>query len=99
MALARQSMQSLARCASGLRSFAAPVRSAHFEVPVADNRRPDSVDGTSRRAFTYAMFAGGGIFGAHVAKTMVNDFLDTMSMSADVKALAQVEVDLGGIPE
>jgi len=96
MMAARQSVRA---CTSGLSRFAVPARAAHFNVPVADNRRSDDVSSTSRRAFTYALFAGGGIVGAHVAKTLVNDFLDTMSMSADVKALAQIEVDLGTVPE
>ena len=43
--------------------------------------------------------AGMGITGVHVGKNMLVDFLSTMSASADVLALAKIEVDLDNIPE
>merc|ERR1712146_89557 len=52
----------------------------------------------SRRAFTYLMGAGGAIATAQLAKSMVQDFLDTMSASADVLAMAKMEVNLDDIP-
>lgn len=47
-------------------------------------RRPSSgVPGTdaSRKAFTYVLAGGVGVVGAHTAKNIVQDFLDTMSTS------------------
>jgi ubiquinol-cytochrome c reductase iron-sulfur subunit len=40
-----------------------------------------------------------GIISASVAKSSVTGFLETMAASADVLALAKVEVELGAIPE
>ncbi|EGD82354.1 Rieske iron sulfur protein [Salpingoeca rosetta] len=81
------------------------VRFAHIETPSFDNyKRDDSGKDLreadySRRAFTYLLGAGGAVASIHLAKSMVQDFLDTMSASADVLALAKMEVDLSAIPE
>eukprot|EP00048_Salpingoeca_helianthica_P014667 m.222881 g.222881 ORF g.222881 m.222881 type:complete len:213 (+) comp16127_c0_seq1:45-683(+) len=80
-----------------------PSREEHTAVPdFSAYKRASS--GTpegdySRRAFTYAMTAAGALVGAHAAKNVVQDFLATMSASADVLALAKVEIDLSAIPE
>jgi len=51
------------------------------------------------RAFTYTMVGATGVLGAIAAKATVMDFLTNLSASADVLALAKVEVDLSAIPE
>lgn len=56
-------------------------------------------DYESSRAFTYFMVGTTGFLGAAGAKATVTDFLANMSASADVLALAKVEVDLASIPE
>lgn len=53
----------------------------------------------SSRAFTYMMVGATGVLGAIAAKATVIDLLASMSASADVLALAKVEVSLGNIPE
>ena len=53
----------------------------------------------SRRAFTYLMVGAGGFITASAVKSTVVDLLSSMSASADVLALAKVEVDLTAIPE
>ena len=40
-----------------------------------------------------------GLLSASVAKSSVTGFLETMAASADVLAMAKVELELGGIPE
>lgn len=45
------------------------------------------------------MIGSMGIITASVAKSTVTEFLQTMSASADVLALAKVEVELASIPE
>lgn len=76
-------------------------RFAHIDIPdISGYKRSTSGDvdtKVSRRAFTYVMVGGTGIVATHTAKVIVNDFLDTMSMSEDVKALAQLEVELDNI--
>lgn len=62
---------------------------------------PDNVtkDGdVSRRAFTYLVAGGAGFTYAAAAKVAVTDFIDTMNASADVLAMANIEVNLGDIP-
>ena len=54
---------------------------------------------TRNRSVAYAMIGAMGILSASVAKSTVTEFLGTMSASADVLALAKVEVELGSIPE
>jgi ubiquinol-cytochrome c reductase iron-sulfur subunit len=54
---------------------------------------------TTNRALSYAMVGAMGVLSASVAKSTVSEFLGTMSASADVLALAKVEVDLASIPE
>jgi len=51
------------------------------------------------RAFTYFMVGTTGLLTAAGAKATVQDFLSNMSASADVLALAKVEVELASIPE
>ncbi|EJD04403.1 ubiquinol-cytochrome c reductase iron-sulfur subunit [Fomitiporia mediterranea MF3/22] len=50
-------------------------------------------------ALSYFMIGGMGLLSASVAKSTVTEFLGTMSASADVLALAKVEVELASIPE
>ncbi|ESK98228.1 ubiquinol-cytochrome c reductase iron-sulfur subunit [Moniliophthora roreri MCA 2997] len=56
-------------------------------------------DSDSNRTFSYVMVGTMGVLSASVAKSSVTEFLKTMSASADVLALAKVEVDLSTIPE
>lgn len=76
-------------------------------VPSFDEYRRDSCKDAevrssetdlSRRAFTYLMCAGLGVAATHAGKNAALDFLSTMSASADVLAIAKVEVDLTAIP-
>lgn len=53
----------------------------------------------SNRALSYLMVGSLGVLTASVAKSSVTEFLTTLSASADVLALAKVEIDLGAIPE
>ncbi|XP_069698258.1 cytochrome b-c1 complex subunit Rieske, mitochondrial-like [Periplaneta americana] len=86
------------------------VRFAHTDIPVPDfsaYRRKDVQDSTtisraseeSRKSFTYLVIGGGSVVGAYAAKTLVSEFVSSMSASADVLALAKIEIKLGDIPE
>eukprot|EP00056_Hartaetosiga_gracilis_P018639 m.11397 g.11397 ORF g.11397 m.11397 type:complete len:258 (+) comp6900_c0_seq1:52-825(+) len=79
------------------------VRLAHIDHPNFDVYKRDSSNDNEadyqRRAFTYLLGAGTAVAGLQLAKSLVVDFLDTMSASADVLALAKMEVDLASIPE
>eukprot|EP00055_Hartaetosiga_balthica_P011584 m.53111 g.53111 ORF g.53111 m.53111 type:complete len:257 (-) comp7653_c0_seq1:99-869(-) len=78
------------------------VRLAHIDHPNFDSYKRDDASVVEadyqRRAFTYLLGAGTAVAGLQLAKSLVVDFLDTMSASADVLALAKMEVDLSTIP-
>lgn len=59
------------------------------------NNRTES----SNKNFTYFMVGSMGLLSAAGAKSTVESFLSSMSASADVLAMAKVEVKLGAIPE
>ncbi|QRV79811.1 ubiquinol-cytochrome C reductase iron-sulfur subunit [Ceratobasidium sp. AG-Ba] len=94
---------------STARPFAVPTvpgtRSVHTtSVTQRDTQVPDfspyraaSEDGN--RASFYFMIGAMGVLSATAAKSTVTDFLATMSASADVLALAKVEVAMDSIPE
>ncbi|XP_042212273.1 cytochrome b-c1 complex subunit Rieske, mitochondrial-like isoform X2 [Homarus americanus] len=100
--------------ASGLRNTVVPassqVRYAHTDIQVPDfgaYRRDDVKDSrskagesaSSRRSFTYMLVGGGTVGGIYSAKSVVTQFVSTMSATADVLALAKIEIKLDDIPE
>merc|ERR1712142_1461581 len=86
------------------------VRFAHTDIQIPDfsHYRRDSVKDSkksnktsdeSRKAFTYLLSIGGSVTGIYAAKSVVHEFVASMSASADVLALAKIEVKLADIPE
>ncbi|MBW0487017.1 hypothetical protein O181_026732 [Austropuccinia psidii MF-1] len=67
------------------------------EVPSYKDYKSVSED--TGRAFAYLMVGSMGVITAAGAKSLVSDFLSNLSASADVLALAKVEIDLANIPE
>lgn len=108
-ALGKSALTTNVRATFGI-NVPAQVRHAHTDLQVPDfsaYRRTDVIDATvkskdsasSRRGFTYIMAAAGSVASAYGAKTIVNQLVSSMSASADVLALAKIEVALGDIPE
>jgi ubiquinol-cytochrome c reductase iron-sulfur subunit len=54
---------------------------------------------SASRTLSYFMVGSMGLLTAAGAKSTVTDFIATLTASADVLALAKVEVDLTNIPE
>lgn len=88
----------------------ASVRYAHTDIRVpdfSDYRRNDLQDSTARNkdsvaarnSFTYLIVGGGTVTGIYSAKSIVTYLVSSLSASADVLALAKIEVKLGDIPE
>ncbi|XP_033986437.1 cytochrome b-c1 complex subunit Rieske, mitochondrial isoform X2 [Trematomus bernacchii] len=88
----------------------AGVRFAHTDVRVpdfTDYRRPEVQDpgkssqesSESRRTFSYLVTGASTVVGVYAAKTVVSQFVSSMSASADVLALSKIEVKLSDIPE
>lgn len=85
------------------------IRCAHTDLQVPDfspyrrdsvnrpNRKNDSAE--TRKAFTYMLVGSSAVGAAYGAKSLVTHFVSSMSASADVLALAKIEVKLGDIPE
>lgn len=66
-------------------------------VPDFSPYRAKDVD--ANRALSYMMIGSLGVLSASVAQGTVTDFLGTMAASADVLAMAKVEVEMNAIPE
>jgi ubiquinol-cytochrome c reductase iron-sulfur subunit len=79
-------------------STSAKALSASSQVPDMSGYIAGT-DQTSSRAYSYFMVGSMGLITAAGAKSTVTDFLANMSASADVLALAKVEVDISTIPE
>lgn len=86
------------------------VRFAHTDISVPDFteyrrddvQRPDvkssdSID--ARRNFTYMVIGASTVGAAYASKALVTQFISSMSASADVLALAKIEIKLSDIPE
>jgi len=99
--------------ASGMKNVApvsSQVRFAHTDIQVPDfsaYRRDDvqnvrvkaGESSASRSSFTYMMVGGGTVAGIYSAKAIVSQFISSMSASADVLALAKIEIKMDEIPE
>ncbi|XP_041795386.1 cytochrome b-c1 complex subunit Rieske, mitochondrial-like isoform X1 [Chelmon rostratus] len=86
------------------------IRLAHTDIKVpdfTDYRRPEVINpnkssqGSSegRRLFSYIVTGATTVVGVYAAKTVVTQFVSSMSASADVLALSKIEIKLSDIPE
>jgi len=85
------------------------VRFAHTDLSVPDfsayrrdstkNLNRKNTNTADRNSFTYVLVGATATVGAYAAKAVVTQFISTMSASADVLALAKIEVKLSDIPE
>ena len=91
----------------GLRS-GTQIRLAHTDVQfpdfgpyrhTEDKSLDPEVQSANRKAFSYLVVAAGAIPTTYVGKTVVYELISSMSASADVLALAKIEVKLDAIPE
>ncbi|EDW03772.1 cytochrome b-c1 complex subunit Rieske, mitochondrial [Drosophila grimshawi] len=110
-AYVRASAQALSTSlrASGAAVNAIATREAHSDLQVPDFSpyRRDSVKDVRRRnesaeerkAFSYMLVGAGAVGGVYAAKGLVNTFLGSMSASADVLAMAKIEIKLADIAE
>lgn len=86
------------------------IRFLHSDVTVpefSDYRRSEVADGTkssqpsdeSRKTYSYLVTGIATVASAYVAKSVVSQFVSSMSASADVLAMSKIEVKLSEIPE
>ena len=64
-----------------------------------DSEAPADETDLSRKAFSYLILGSGGVAGAYFAKHSIRGFLATKNPSADVLAMAKIEIDISAIPE
>lgn len=101
---------SYSTCNSSVFPFVLATRQGHtdLQVPdfspyrrekVQDGRRSSKETAEERKAFSYLMVGAGAVGGAYAAKGLVTAFISSMSATADVLAMAKIEIKLGDIPE
>lgn len=88
-ALGLKGARALSTAPAALASYKQPDFSGYL------NHRSDE----KNKSFTYFMVGSMGLLGAAGAKSTVETFLSSLSASADVLAMAKVEVKLAAIPE
>ncbi|KAF4513190.1 hypothetical protein G6O67_000492 [Ophiocordyceps sinensis] len=95
------SATALRRDGSGTSStYSSPFRGESSGSKVPDFGKYMSKGGEgSNKLFSYFMVGAMGALTAAGAKSTVQEFLVNMSVSADILAMAKVEVDLNAIPE
>ncbi|XP_069936882.1 cytochrome b-c1 complex subunit Rieske, mitochondrial-like [Cherax quadricarinatus] len=76
-----------------------PDFSAYRRNSVKDTHVKAGESETARKSFTYLLAGGGTVAGMYCAKTVVTEFVSNMSASADVLAMAKIEIKLADIPE
>lgn len=75
-----------------------PDFSPYRRDKVQDSRRRNDT-AEERKAFSYLMVGAGAVGGAYAAKGLVTAFISSMSATADVLAMAKIEIKLSDIPE
>jgi ubiquinol-cytochrome c reductase iron-sulfur subunit len=85
------------------------ARFAHTDIPVPDfsayrrdstkNLRTKNTNAGDRNAFTYLLVGGTTVATVYGAKGLVTALVSSMGASADVLALAKIEIKLSDIPE
>lgn len=76
-----------------------PDFSAYRRDALQDSSARNDDSNPSRNMFTYLMLAAGTVPTVYAGKTLVTQFVSTMSASADVLAMAKIEINLDDIPE
>jgi len=76
-----------------------PDFTAYRRKGTRDSAANSSESLESRASFTYLMSGALGVTGAYTATSIVNGLLGSMSASADVLALAKIEINLDDVPE
>merc|ERR1712142_626958 len=76
-----------------------PDFSAYRRDSTKDPTKPSRDSEDSRKLFSYMFTLGAGVSTAFLGKAVATEFVMSMAASADVLALAKIEVNLSDIPE
>lgn len=80
-------------------STTTPVNKSTYRTPDFGDVINENQDNDRSRVYRYFMVGSLGLLSSAGAKSTVETFISSMSASADVLAMAKVEVDLSSIPE
>ena len=94
----RTSLKSLAPSTRMLSSSAIAAKSTYRTPNFGDSLKENN-DPDRSRSYAYFMVGSLGLLSSAGAKSTVDSFISSMSASADVLAMAKVEVSLAAIPE
>ncbi|CAR30617.1 Cytochrome b-c1 complex subunit Rieske, mitochondrial [Lachancea thermotolerans] len=84
---------------SRLMSSSAVAAKSTYRTPDFGDYLKEKNDADKSRSYAYFMVGSLGLLSSVGAKSTVETFISTMSASADVLAMAKVEVNLAAIPE
>lgn len=76
-----------------------PILASDAGQSVPDFSHYRAKSDSTNRALSYFMIGSSGLLGATAAKSTITNFLSSMNASADVLALAKVELEMASIPE
>ncbi|XP_059616577.1 cytochrome b-c1 complex subunit Rieske, mitochondrial [Phlebotomus argentipes] len=76
-----------------------PDFSAYRRDSVSKPTKKSSTSVEDRNSFTYLVVGGSLVGSTYAAKALVTQFISSMSASADVLAMAKIEIKLSDIPE
>ncbi|SCU91375.1 LAME_0E12266g1_1 [Lachancea meyersii CBS 8951] len=94
----RSSLQAM-KSQSRLISASAVSAKSTYRTPDFGDYIKEKQDADKSRSYAYFMVGSLGLLSSAGAKSTVETFITTMSASADVLAMAKVEVNLAAIPE
>ena len=91
---------SQARLMSGIshHDMEVPDFSYYRRSGTKDSTKSSSESEASRKNFTYMMTGATGVIAAYMATSTVNVFINSLSASRDVLALAKIEININDIP-
>ncbi|KAL1465733.1 hypothetical protein WDU94_005276, partial [Cyamophila willieti] len=75
------------------------IKTPDFGKYRRDPKTDKTEEASSRKSFSYMIAGGSAIMGMYSAKTVVTQFITSMNASADILAMAKIEVNLKDIPE
>lgn len=97
----RNSFQTSSRVASQLRllSSSSVISKSTYRTPDFGDYVKENNNADKGRSYAYFMIGSLGLLSSAGAKSTVETFITSMSASADILAMAKVEVSLSAIPE
>lgn len=95
----RTSLKSMCKTQTRLLSSSGIAAKSTYRTPNFGDAVQDDVNADKSRSFAYFMVGSLGLLSSAGAKSTVETFVSSMSASADVLAMAKVEVNLAAIPE